>query len=385
MSDLLSASERMVESLGHVPRYLTRVQYDPVVSISRWASKNLPEELAVPTLAYIAKVCGPNSWPRSTAVDFIRKHLAALREHHESTAFGPTPGDFWMRLPTLVGTSGRSMGLMRDVANDSSNGDSRELVASWETLEGGSEAQREVNRNFITVLDDCIHTGHTAIKELISWKEALHPKPGFIVHLCCLSAHREGITAVQHWVQENGGVLSQTEGQNGIGKIIERFTVSEGLRFPWLVVPGSDFERAALEHSEIAEYLKSRRTVGRSLEDLTPEQVQLAQPNSDDLLGAIGLLMVSIHAYNRGVSKGGKTGGIRPMGYVQEWDPVRRHHELGFGSPFTSWFGVPNTAPLGLWSLVEAPSLFVRKRMDAPWQQTSSPTALPSDLDDLPF
>ena len=113
--------------------------------------------------------------------------------------------------------------------------------------------------------------------------------------------------------------------------------------------------------------------------------MQLAQPNSDDLLGAIGLLMVSIHAYNRGVSKGGKTGGIRPMGYVQEWDPVRRHHELGFGSPFTSWFGVPNTAPLGLWSLVEAPSLFVRKRMDAPWQQTSSPTALPSDLDDLPF
>jgi hypothetical protein len=74
------------------------------------------------------------------------------------------------------------------------------------------------------------------------------------------------------------------------------------------------------------------------------------------------------------------------MGYVDEKDPLMLHHELGFGSPFTSWFGVPNTAPLGLWTKINAPSLFTRKGKTGSLQDsTPRENTAPSDLDDLPF
>jgi len=47
------------------------------------------------------------------------------------------------------------------------------------------------------------------------------------------------------------------------------------------------------------------------------------------------------------------------MGY---FSPHLAHHNpLGFGSPFTSWFNVPNTAPLALWTKpLRSRSLFYR-------------------------
>lgn len=379
MGNLESTSQELIKVLGHVPRYITKTSYDPVQSVARWASSNLPDELVVPTLDYVSKVCGANTW----ALDAARSHL-----RNYARTWGFISGKPDQVLPSLIGTSGRSMGIMRkEVINPP-------IVSTWLDFQRSavSAAQKHLLKNHIVALDDCLHTGHTVIKELTTWKDSVRPSPGFTVQIVSLSAHTEGIHAVRVWAEEQGGSLLQIEKEGrvyipGVGRLIPRFTVRDAKRFPWAMIPGSDFEKAAIQYPEIAEYLRERRQVGRSPENFTEEQAQMAQPHSEDLLGAVGILLMGVRAYRRGLSNWSATTGIRPMGYVQEWDPLKRHHELGFGSPFTSWFGAPNTSPLGIWTgppLVNPPSLFVRKRMDDATLTTMQQASV-SDIDDLPF
>jgi hypothetical protein len=381
MENPSALSQKLLESLGHVPRYTSKSTYDPSVSILRWASNNLPDELIHPALAYVTKVCGANTWDQFKAAKHLKNYA-----HTWSQAL-PMEN---LRLPTLIGTNGRSMGLMRSEVNDPP------FVDTWRGIQQSASnlAQKDLLKNHIVALDDCLHTGHTVLKELALWKDSIHPNKGFVVQIVSLSAHVEGIDEIRKWTQEQGGALLAIENEGqiripGIGKVIPRFSVRSGQRFPWSIVPGSDFEKAALQYPEIVSYLHEKRQGGRSLENFTEEQSQKAQPHPDDVLGAVGLLLIGVRSYRLGLDHWSATTGIRPMGYVQEWDSLKRHHELGFGSPFTSWLGVPNTAPLGLWAgppLVKPPSLFVRKRMDSETlrDMESSPQA-PSDSDDLPF
>lgn len=240
-------------------------------------------------------------------------------------------------------------------------------------------------RSHIGAMEDCIHTGNSVIRALERWRDSVRPLPNFHVHLITLSAHSEGVAAVRRWTEEHGGELLDY----GVGIPIDRFSVHAGMRFPWVMIPGSAFERAAMNYPEIANYLGEIRQRTIPIERLTESQAQEAQPSETDIDGAVGLLLFGVVAYQRGLEKWTKTGGIRPMGYIDEADPLKRHHILGFGSPFTWWMGVPNTSPLGIWvspPLLKPPSLFVRRRMDEEIIPSVNRYTLPaSDLDDLPF
>jgi hypothetical protein len=316
----------------------------------------------VPTIKYVTDVCAPNTWTEVDARSHIEQVIAQNANLLPAT------------LPTLVSTdpNSRSMAIMASLTMK---------VAPW------TEARQDsgVLKTHIGALEDCIHTGNSVIKALERWRDSVGPLPNFQVHMITLSAHSEGIAAVRQWAEGQGGSLLDY----GIGKRIERFSVSEGKRFPWTMVPDSDFERAAMKYPEIVEYLSEIRQLGQPVEQLTEAQAREAQPSQAHLLGAVGLLLFGVRAYQRGLEKWTSTGGIRPMGYIQEWDPLKRHHVLGFGSPFTWWMGVPNTSPLGIWAsppLLNPPSLFVRRRMDERIISPMSSYALsPTDLDDLPF
>lgn len=357
-----SEAERLAELLGHVPRHTSGAKYNLPDSIVRWASRNLPDELIVPTIEYVTDVCALNTWTEADA----RSHIEMVITQHSHLL--PTT------LPVLVSADpdSRSMSIMASLTR---------RAIPWT----GVPQNSGLLKLHIGAIEDCIHTGHSVIKALERWKDSVRPLQNFQVHLITLSAHSEGIAAVRQWVEEQGGSLLDY----GVGKRIERFSVREGKRFPWTMVPDSDFERAALEYPEVATYLSGIRRLGNPVEQLTEAQAQDSQPSQADLIGAVGLLLFGVRAYQRGLEKWTSTGGIRPMGYIQEWDPLKRHHILGFGSPFTWWMGVPNTSPLGIWAsppLLTAPSLFVRRRMDEgilPRVDTKTPS--PSDLDDLPF
>ena len=357
-----SESTRLAELLGHVPRHTSGATYNLPDSIARWASRNLPDELIVPTIEYVTDVCALNTWTEADARSHIEKVIT------QNTHLLPAT------LPILVSadSDSRSMSIMASLTKK---------VLPWTGVPQNSGALKL----HIGAMEDCIHTGHSVIKALERWRDSVRPSPNFQVHLITLSAHSEGIAAVRRWTEEQGGSLLDY----GIGKRIERFSVSEGKRFPWTMVPDSDFERAAMEYPEIVKYLSEIRRLGQPVEQLTEAQVREAQPSQADLIGAVGLLLFGVRAYQRGLEKWTSTGGIRPMGYIQEWDPLKRHHILGFGSPFTWWMGVPNTSPLGIWApppLLTAPSLFVRRRMDEGiLTGMNTSTLSPSDLDDLPF
>ncbi len=360
--DVKFESSRLAESLGHVPRYASSVKYNIVDSVARWASRNLPDELVVPTIQYVADVCLPNTWTEADARLHIEKVLA------QNTSMLPTT------LPALVSTDSdsRSMSIMASLT---------ENALPWTEVRD----EQTVVRSHIGALEDCIHTGHSVIKALDLWRGSVRPLPNFYVHLITLSAHSEGVAEIRRWTEERGGSLLEY----GIGKRIERFSVNEGMRFPWTMVPGSDFEKAAMEYPEIAKYLSEIRRLGQPIEQLSEAQARGAQPSQAHLVGAVGLLLFGVRAYQRGLESWTSTGGIRPMGYIQEWDSLKRHHVLGFGSPFTWWMGVPNTSPLGIWAappLLNPPSLFVRRRMDESIIPPMNNFALPpTELDDLPF
>jgi hypothetical protein len=352
----------LAESLGHVPRYPSSVNYNLSDSVARWASRNLPDELIVPTIQYVADVCQPNTWTEADAQSHIEKVFT------QNTSLLPAT------LPVLVSTDSdsRSMSIMASLTKK---------VLPWAEVDHDAEA----NKSHIGALEDCIHTGHSVIKALELWRDSVKPPPKFFVHLITLSAHSEGVAAIRRWTEERGGSLLEY----GIGRRIERFSVSEGMRFPWTIVPGSDFEKAAMEYPEIVKYLSEMRRQRQPIEQFAEAQAREAQPSQAHLIGAVGLLLFGVRAYQRGLEHWTSTGGIRPMGYIQEWDPLKPHHVLGFGSPFTWWMGVPNTSPLGIWApppLLNPPSLFVRRRMDERIIPPMKNYALsPTELDDLPF
>ena len=335
--DVLSEAERIAKRLGHVPRHTSSAKYNLPDSIARWASRNLPYDLILPTIAYVADVCGRNTWTQADA----QAHIDAVISQNDLRL----PDS----LPILVSTDpdSRSMSIMAGLTK---------RVIPWTGVPKNAGPLRQ----HIGAMEDCIHTGHSVIKALERWKDSVRPLPNFKVHLITLSAHLEGVAAIRRWTEEQGGELLDY----GIGIPIDRFSVRSGMRFPWTMIPGSEFEHSAMEYPEIVRYLGEIRQLGHPVEQLTETQAHDAEPDGEaDLIGAVGLLLFGVRAYQRGLEKWTSTGGIRPMGYIQEWDPLKRHHILGFGSPFTWWMGVPNTSPLGIWAsppLLTAPSLFVR-------------------------
>jgi hypothetical protein len=361
------AAKALLHQLDHVPRHPSTKSYPAVESVWKWASNNLPEEFAEATLQYVTKVCGANTWRESEATDHLKSKYRAS-EVFELGRLRQLP------VPTLSGDEGRSMTIMQELYP--------ERFVDWGVWKISGHGERPRSR--IVALDDCIHTGNTIIRQLERWRQVTSPQPIFKVHIIALSAHEEGLSNIQTWAKQHGGEIP--EDQLVIGRTIPRFGVRDGLRFPWSLMPESDFEKAALSVPEINDYIKSRRQQQKSAENFTEDQFQSAQPHADDVVGAVGLLLYCVRAYKLGLAQWNKTGGIRPMGYVDEKDPLMLHHELGFGSPFTSWFGVPNTAPLGLWTKVNAPSLFTRKGKTGSLQDsTPRENTAPSDLDDLPF
>lgn len=363
----IDAAKALLSQLDHVPRHPSTSNYPAVESVWKWASNSLPDEFSEPTLRYVAKVCGANTWRENEAID----HLMTKYRASEVFELGRL---HQLPVPTLSGGDGRSMTVMRNLYP--------ERFIDWGVWSITGHGERPRSR--IVALDDCIHTGNTIIRQLDRWRQVTRPEPNFKVHIIALSAHEEGLSNIQDWVNQHGGIIPVD--QVAIGRTIPRFGVRDGLRFPWILTPESDFERAALSVPEINDYIKARRQQYNLVNHFTEDQFRSSQPHPDDIVGAVGLLLYSVRAYKRGLAQWSKTGGIRPMGYVDEKDPLMLHHELGFGSPFTSWFGVPNTAPLGLWTKVNAPSLFSRKgKTGSPQESPLTQNTTPSDLDDLPF
>ena len=361
------AASSLLSVLGHVPRHPSSSMYPSNVSIWRWASRNLPGEFAGATLNYIAKVCGANTWTRSQALDHV------VNTYQSRTATEPG-GLRRLPVPILEGAEGRSIGVMRNL--------SPERFIPWRIWSISGQGARP--QSIIAALDDCIHTGNTIVRLLERWRQVTSPPSGFHVHVIALAAHEEGLSNISAWAKRHGGEVLIED--LAIGRVITRFSVRDALRFPWTLIPGSEYERLSMEVPEIRDYIIDRRREGRIIENFTEDQAVSAQPHSDDLIGAVGLLLSCVKAYKVGLAQWSKTGGIRPMGYVDEKDPLQLHHELGFGSPYTSWFGVPNTAPLGLWVKVIAPSLFTRKgQSGAVHEDNFAEAPTTSDLDDLPF
>jgi hypothetical protein len=361
------AAKALLHQLEHVPRHPSTKSYPAVESVWKWASNNLPAEFAEATLKYVTKVCGANTWTEAQAVEHVQNNYK-FSEIFELGNLRQLP------VPILDGAEGRSIGFMRSLWPE------RFIPwGVWSILGKGDRPQSK-----IVALDDCIHTGNTIVRLLERWRQVTNPPQNFRVHIITLAAHEEGLEKISSWAKQHGGdVRSENV---AVGRVIPRFSVREALRFPWTLVPGSEFEKVAMDVPEIRDYITMRRKDGRSVENLTEAQAVGAQPHPDDLIGAVGLLLSCVKAYKVGSSQWSKTGGIRPMGYVDEKDPLKLHHELGFGSPFTSWFGVPNTAPLGLWVKVTPPSLFTRKGQSGlPHEENSEETSTNSDLDDLPF
>ena len=361
------AAKELLHQLDHVPRHPSTKSYPAVESVWKWASNNLPAEFAEATLKYVTKVCGANTWTEAQAVEHVRNNYK-FSEIFELGNLRQLP------VPILDGAEGRSIGVMRNLWPE------RFIPwGVWSFLGKGDRPQSKV-----VALDDCIHTGNTIVRLLERWRQVTNPPTNFRVHIITLAAHEEGLEKISSWAEQHGG---DVHSENvAVGRVIPRFSVREALRFPWTLIPGSEFEKVAMDVPAIRDYITMRRKDGRSVENLTEAQAVSAQPHPDDLIGAVGLLLFSVNAYKLGLSQWSKTGGIRPMGYVDENDPLKLHHELGFGSPFTSWFGVPNTAPLGLWVKVKPPSLFTRKgESGVTHEELSKDTAGKSDLDDLPF
>lgn len=361
------AAKALLHQLDHVPRHPSTKSYPAVESVWKWASNNLPAEFAVATLNYVTKVCGANTWTEAQAVEHVKNNYR-FSEIFELGNLRQLP------VPILDGAEGRSIGVMRNLWPD------RFIPwGVWSLLGKGDRPQSK-----IVALDDCIHTGNTIVRLLERWRQVTNPPKNFRVHIITLAAHEEGLEKIFSWAKQHGG---DVHSENvAVGRVIPRFSVREALRFPWILVPGSEFEKVAMDVPEIRDYITMRRKDGRSVENLTEAQAVDAQPHPDDLIGAVGLLLSCVKAYEVGSSQWSKTGGIRPMGYVDESDPLKLHHELGFGSPFNSWFGVPNTAPLGLWVKVKPPSLFTRKgESGVAHEEQTKETAINSDLDDLPF
>ena len=361
------AAKALLHQLDHVPRHPSTKSYPAVESVWKWASNNLPAEFAEATLQYVTKVCGANTWPEAQAVEHVQSNYK-FSEIFELGNLRQLP------VPILDGAEGRSIGVMRNLWPE------RFIPwGAWSILGKGDRPQSK-----IVALDDCIHTGNTIVRLLERWRQVTNPPQNFRVHIITLAAHEEGLEKISSWAKQHGGDVHSDN--VAVGRVIPRFSVREALRFPWTLVPGSEFEKVAMDVPEIRDYISMRRKDGRSVENLTEAQAVGAQPHPDDLIGAVGLLLSCVKAYKVGSSQWSKTGGIRPMGYVDEKDPLKLHHELGFGSPFTSWFGVPNTAPLGLWVKVKPPSLFTRKgESGVAHEEQAKETAINSDLDDLPF
>lgn len=356
--------------MNHVPRYSR--DYTLSTTVTTWAIKNVAEELLEPTVKYIAAVGSTNTWNREMACKFLTEAVDKIREQDGVRG----------EMPILHERPGKSLTELRSLP----------LTPNGESPFISFPLASASNQNYVIALDDCIHTGSRTIERLMSWwsyrekmvRDIRSPGtnrivrrptslgnqarsgslPPFVVRIVALSAHEEGLNRIRRWVKQRGGEYRQI-----LGKEIGLNQVRERQRYPWIVPPGTEFAKLALGYPAIAQYLDAEQT-GHDLwlNSATPEEQLLATPHPDDAAGACGLLLLSVLAFRKALANPNftKRGGIRPMGYVDPVDQserphnVRNDHQLGFGSPFTSWINVPNTAPLGLWMLLNKPSLFTR-------------------------
>lgn len=356
--------------MTHVPRY--NREYTLPTTVATWAINNVTEELLEPTVKYIAAVGSANTWNREMAGKFLAEAVEKIRDQDGVRG----------EMPILHERPGKSLAELRGLPL-TPNGDSPFIPFPLASSR---------NQNYVIALDDCIHTGSRTIERLMSWwsrrekvvRDIRNPGtnvivrrptslgsharsgslPPFVVRVVALSAHEEGLNRIRRWVEQRGGEYRQI-----VGKEIRLNQVRARQRYPWTMPSGTEFSKLALGYPAIAQYLDAKQTSDDLwLSGATPEEQLLATPHPDDAAGACGLLLLSVLAYRKALANPNftKRGGIRPMGYVDPADQserpndVRNDHQLGFGSPFTSWINMPNTAPLGLWMLFNKPSLFNR-------------------------
>ena len=341
------------QGLAHIPRH-PWVKHIPLGDAAReWAEQNLvpdaglnlPPDVARQTIEYVLKVVGQNTWDKESA----ERWLGYVADNLKDLGRPGLQSGLSIPYPTLedppehrdMPKQNRSMAVMRGLIQRGG----QDVFVPW------SAATAE-SRDFIIAIDDCIHTGSTIIRGLNHWIEAGRYKSGFQVVLVALSAHEEGLDRIEKWVSARGGYVGKR-----IGRVIKLRGVADGSRFPWSLVPGSDLERLAMNCSESREYLAT--VAGAISSNTVKPSLDTDAPSPEDSVGAFGLLLLSIRAFKVFSKAWSRTGYIAPMGYFSPH--LAYHNPLGFGSPFTSWFNIPNTAPLAIWTKpLRSRSLFYR-------------------------